>query len=381
MMAVIGSTSSSSYSLYTPYTSSRSTAAAKAPDTDLKVRAKPNLSPESPDAACMEDTPLPLHSFLGQVQNAQPGETVEVDTDADTFSWLTKNFDTVTEMYRGKWELIDKKVIVTIPTIIHESLMNEVTRALGRRKDSTELSVASNDVPVYNGIKTPDINLYDERYSRGDALGIPSMSMEVGYTETRTKLIWDILRLVLGLQGSLLLALGVNVHSAKELIYLEIIACLVQDSGTLEAAEANRFQHGKVYGRREYDDEWEIVPQSDPASFKYFRMLPSNDQSDLTFIECKLAKPWKITEKDQDNIYIPAKSLFRETRDTDEPLIISGADLWKCCKKRYVYNEALKAVKTDMKAEGLLRKRKWGKVHYEAEEEDMKQGKRRRIVG
>ena len=102
MAAVIGSTSSSPCSFYTAYAPSRSTAAAEAPDTDLKVRAKPNLSPESPDAAYLEDIPLPLHSFLGQVQNAQPGETVEIDTDADTLSWLTKNFDTVTEMYRGK---------------------------------------------------------------------------------------------------------------------------------------------------------------------------------------------------------------------------------------------------------------------------------------
>ncbi|KAK0196237.1 hypothetical protein F5146DRAFT_997698 [Armillaria mellea] len=318
---------SSSYSVYMAYAPSRSTAAAKAPDTDLEVRAMPNLSPESPDAAYMEGIPCLLYSFLSQVQNTQLGETVEIDTDADTFSWLTKNFDMVMEMYQAKWELMDNKAIITIPMITHGSLRIEVMWAIGRRTNPKELLEVFTNVPVYNGIKTPDINFKES--------GLPTVVFEVSYSEARMKLFWDLIRLVLGLQGYLQLALGLNVYSQKELIYLEAIACWSKGSGILEATEAQKFQHGKAYGHKE-DGDWDI-----------------------------------ITEQHQCNICILAKALFHEMMGADELLIISGADLWQSCKTSYSMDKEVRKTIIDLEAKGVLGKQKFDKLVIDAAEEDL----------
>ncbi|KAK0221320.1 hypothetical protein IW262DRAFT_1296044 [Armillaria fumosa] len=164
-------------------------------------------------------------------------------------------------MHQGKWELIDSKVIVTIPTIIHENLQ-----------------IGSSDIPVYNGIKILNLNIFDKRDPTEDSHGVPTVSFKVAYSESCTKLLWDLIRLVLGLHGYLWLTYGVNLHSPKMLHYLEVITFASGGMRTLHGAEAKKFQHKK------------------------------------------------IMEQDQDDIVIPGKCLFLDNKGDD--LVLSATRLW-----------------------------------------------------
>ncbi|KAK0232604.1 hypothetical protein IW262DRAFT_4082 [Armillaria fumosa] len=271
------------------------------------MRASSQTSDDGTD--WISEPPTTMLSWLKKVKEAESGATLETELDPDSLSWFRANFDIVTEVYRGKWELIDSKVILTIPTIIHQSLLKELTRSVHTSTQSVDLQIGSSDVPVYNGVKIPDLNIFDKRDPTEDGYGVPTVSFEVAYSKSHTKLLWDLVRLVLGLHGYLRLAYGVNLHSPKTLHYLEIITFASGGTGTLHGAEAKKFQHGKVYGCN-CDGVWKVVPQSEPPEFKRLRMLTSKDENNHAYVDCKLLGIWKITEQEQADIVVPGKCLF-----------------------------------------------------------------------
>ncbi|KAK0468712.1 hypothetical protein IW261DRAFT_1426222 [Armillaria novae-zelandiae] len=75
-------------------------------------------------------------------------------------------------MYEGKWDVIDSKVIVTIPTIIHESVSQELNRCVHTYKQAHNLQVGGSDLPVYNGVKILDLNIFDVSDPNEDGYGI-----------------------------------------------------------------------------------------------------------------------------------------------------------------------------------------------------------------
>ncbi|KAK0225747.1 hypothetical protein IW262DRAFT_1294112 [Armillaria fumosa] len=311
MAAIIGSSTrlSSYYPVYSLQPSARNQPAVKTPDTDLK--ASTTLSIQSPNTVYTKDIPQPISSFLSRIEKAEAGDTLETWLDKDSLAWFKTNFDVVTGMHQGK-----------------------------------ELKIGATSIPVYDGMKILDISIYDNHYE-GEGFGFPTVSIEVGYR----------------LQGRLRIAIGINVsYSPKELRYVEVIPCVFNGSGILDAADAKTFEHGKVYGRKGDDGDWKIVPESEPGEFKKFRILPSKGHKDQTFIDCELVHAWKITEHDQVDIVIPGDVLFRENKSNDESLVISAAHLWECCNKNSRMNEEVKEGTLEIKGNGVLGKRKFSKV-------------------
>ncbi|KAK0232598.1 hypothetical protein IW262DRAFT_1325179 [Armillaria fumosa] len=323
------------------------------------MRASSQTSDDGTD--WISDPPTTMLSWLKKVKEAESGATLETELDPDSLSWFRANFDIVTEVYRGNWELIGNKAVVTIPTIMHGAFLNELMWSLGKRTNPRELKIGATTVPVYDGMKVPDVNIYDNRDGESEGFGFPTVSIEVSYGETHTKLLWGIIRLVLGLQGHLQIALGINVYSPKELQFVEVIPCIFGGSGILNDADAKTFEHGKVYGSKG-DGDWKIVPESEPAEFMKFRMLPSKDHKDQTFIDCELVDGWKITEQDQVDIVIPGDVLFHEKKSNDEGLVISAAHLWECCNKNSHMDQEVKEGTLEIKGNGVLGKQKFSKV-------------------
>ncbi|KAK0221321.1 hypothetical protein IW262DRAFT_1549235 [Armillaria fumosa] len=341
MAAVIGSSahSSSYYLVYSLQPSARNQPAVKTPDTDLK--ASMTLSIPLPNTVYTKDIPQPISSFLSQIEKATAGDTLKTWLDKDSLAWFKTNFDVVTEMHRGKWELTDKSAIITIPTLIHESFLHELTCSLGKRTNPRKLKIGATSIPVYDRMKIPDISIYNNHY-KGEGYGFPTVSIEVSYSESHTKLLWDIIRLVLGLQ--------------------EVIPCVFNGSGILDAADAKTFKHEKVYGRKSDDGNWKIVLESEPGEFKKFRILPLKGHKDQTFIDCELVHAWKITEHDQVDIIVPRDVLFCENKSNGKSLVISPAHLWECCNKNSHMNEEVKEGTLEIKGNGVLGKRKFSKV-------------------
>ncbi|KAK0464103.1 hypothetical protein IW261DRAFT_1427466 [Armillaria novae-zelandiae] len=163
--------------------------------------------------------PQALQDFLGRIQNAEAGDSLETQLDPDSLSWFRTHFVEVTEMYRGKWDVIDSKVIVTIPTIIHESVLQEL------------------NLPCpYTQTKMAMVCLVSQ--------------FEVAYSESQTKAAlgfgtpspWPARPLTAGvrLESSLSQVTPIcGVYSPSRPVAL----------GTLHGAEIKQFQHGKVYGR------------------------------------------------------------------------------------------------------------------------------------
>ncbi|KAK0506761.1 hypothetical protein EDD18DRAFT_44528 [Armillaria luteobubalina] len=300
------------------------------------------------DTDWIPDPPTTMLSWLKKVQEAESGATLETELDPDSLSWFRDNFDIVTEMYRGKWELVDDKAIVTIPTIVHGAFLKELRRSLYNSARSRDLQIGSSTVPIYNGLKIPDLNIFDTRDPTQDGYGVPRVSFEVAYGESRTKLLWGLVRLVLGLDGHLRLAYGVNIHSPEMLHYLEIIAFASGGTGTLRGAKAKEFRHGKVYGRNG-DGAWKIVPQSEPPEYKRLRMLTSEDENDHTYVDCRFIGTWKITEEEGD-IVIPGRSLFLD--DEGDDLILSGAQLWRDTQKCIGLHRGINAWKAERRGKG-----------------------------
>ncbi|KAK0505461.1 hypothetical protein EDD18DRAFT_1098821 [Armillaria luteobubalina] len=210
-------------------------------------------------------------------------------------------------MYRGKsmrWDVIDSKVIVTIPTIIHKSVLQELNRCVHMYKRAHNLQVGGTDLPVYNGVKILDLNIFDVSDPNKD-----------GY--------------VLGLQGLLWLAYGLNLHSHKSLQYVEFITFTSSGMGTLCSAEIKQFQRRKVYGCNG-NCPWKVVPESGPPEYKCLRMLTSDDENDHTYVNCRLVRTWKMSDEEQGDIIIPGRSLF--VNDKEDDIVLSGAKMWQDLK-------------------------------------------------
>ncbi|KAK0493644.1 hypothetical protein EDD18DRAFT_1356621 [Armillaria luteobubalina] len=232
-------------------------------------------------------------------------------------------------MYGGKWDIIDSKVIVTIPTIIHESVLQELNCCVHMYKWAHNLQVGGSNLPVYNGVKIPDLNIFDVSDPNEDGYSVPHVSFEVAYSESWTKLLWDLVCLVLGLQGLLWLAYSLNLHSHKSLQYVEFIAFASSSMGTLCPAEIKQFQHGKVYGHNG-NHPWKVVPESGPPEYECLQMLTSNDENDHTYVDCRLVRMWKMSDEEQGDIVIPGRSLFVD--DEEDDIVLSGAKMWQDLK-------------------------------------------------
>ncbi|KAK0493809.1 hypothetical protein EDD18DRAFT_1107785 [Armillaria luteobubalina] len=287
-MAVVMGSSGHSLSYHAVYPSQ--------PSTRPAVKASPSIL-ELPKTVKKKDiTPQALQDFLGRIQNAKAGDSLETQLDPDSSSWFRIHFTEVTEMYGGKWDIINSKVIVTIPTIIHESTHN--------------LQVGGSDLPVYNGVKIPDLNIFDMSDPNKD-----------GYS--------DLVCLVLGLQGLLWLAYSLNLHSHKSLQYAEFIAFASGGTGTLHSAEIKQFQHRKVY-RCNGNHPWKVVPESGPPEYECLWMLTSDDENDHTYVDCRLVGMWKMSDEEQGDIIIPGRSLFVD--DEEDDIVLSGAKRWRDLK-------------------------------------------------
>ncbi|KAK0474517.1 hypothetical protein IW261DRAFT_1568503 [Armillaria novae-zelandiae] len=177
-----------------------------------------------------------------------------------------------------------------------------------------------------------------------DGYGVPRVSFEVAYSESRTKLLWDLVCLVLGLQGLLRLAYSLNLHSCKSLQYVEFIAFTSGGMGTLHGAEIKQFQHGKVYGHNG-DCPWKVVPESGPPEYECLRMLTSDDKSDHTYVDCRLVGRWKMSDKEQGDIVIPGRSLFVD--DEEDDIVLSGAKMWQDLKMCHGLQHRLNVWKTE----------------------------------
>ncbi|KAK0477838.1 hypothetical protein IW261DRAFT_1565628 [Armillaria novae-zelandiae] len=240
--------------------------------------------------------PQALQDFLGRIQNAEAGDSLETQLDPDSLSWFRTHFVEVTEMYGGKWDVIDSKVIVTIPTIIHESTTFQSTMES----------------------KFLDLNIFDV-----------SDPNEDGYA-------------ALGLYG-------LNLHSRKSLQYVEFIAFASGGTGTLRGAEIKQFQHGKVY-RRNGDRPWKVVPESGPPEYECLRMLTSDDENDHTYVDCRLVGTWKMSDKEQGDIVIPGRSLF--VNDEEDDIVLSGAKMWQDLKTCHGLQHGLNVWKTESRRKG-----------------------------
>ncbi|KAK0471740.1 hypothetical protein IW261DRAFT_1424837 [Armillaria novae-zelandiae] len=292
------------------------------PSTRPAVKASPSIL-ESPKTIEKKDiAPQALQDFLGRIQNAEAGDSLERQLDPDSSSWFRIHFAEVTEI----WDVIDSKVIVTIPTIIHESVLQELNHHVHTYKWAHNLQVGGSDLPVYNGVKIPDLNIFDVSDPNEDSYGVPRVSFEVAYSESRTKLLWDLVCLVLGLQGLLWLAYGLNLHSCKSLQYMEFIAFTSSGTGTLCGAEIKQFQCGKVYGHNG-NRPWKVVPESGPPEYECLQMLTSDDKNDHTYVDCRLVRMWKMSDEEQGDIVIPGRSLF--VNDEEDDIVLSGAKMWQ----------------------------------------------------
>ncbi|KAK0501882.1 hypothetical protein EDD18DRAFT_1432310 [Armillaria luteobubalina] len=313
------------------------------------TRASPSIL-ESPKTIKKKDiAPQALQDFLGQIQNAKAGDSLKTQLNLDLLSWFRIHFAEVTEMYRGKWDVIDSKVIVTIPTIIHESVLQELNHHVHTYKRAHNLQVGGSDLPVYNGVKIPDLNIFDVSDPNEDGYGVPHVSFEVAYSESRTKLLWDLVCLVLGLQGLLQLVYGLNLHSRKSLQYMEFIAFVSGGTGTLHSAEIKQFQCGKVYGCNG-NRPWKVVPESGPPEYECLRMLTSDDENDHTYVDCRLVGTWKMSDEEQGDIVIPGRSLFVD--DEEDNIVLSGAKMWQDLKMCNGLQHGLNVWKTESHRKG-----------------------------
>ncbi|KAK0474346.1 hypothetical protein IW261DRAFT_1568660 [Armillaria novae-zelandiae] len=340
-MAVVMGSSGRSSSYHAVYPSQ--------PSTRPAVKASPSILGSPKTVEKKDIAPQALQDFLGRIQNAEAGDSLETQLDPDSLSWFRTHFVEVTEMYGGKWDVIDSKVIVTIPTIIHESVLQELNRHVHTYKRAHNLQVGGSDLPVYNGVKIPDLNIFDVSDPNEDGYSVPRVSFEVAYSESWTKLLWDLVRLVLGLQGLLRLVYGLNLHSRKSLQYVEFIAFASSGMGTLHGAEIKQFQHGKVYGRNG-DRPWKVVPESGPPEYECLRMLTSDDENDHTYVDCRLVGTWKMSDKEQGDIVIPGRSLFVD--DEEDDIVLSGAKMWQDLKTCHGLQHGLNVWKTESRRKG-----------------------------
>ncbi|KAK0464013.1 hypothetical protein IW261DRAFT_1427516 [Armillaria novae-zelandiae] len=291
-MAVVMGSSGRSSSYHAVYPSQ--------PSTRPAVKASPSILGSPKTVEKKDIAPQALQDFLGRIQNAEAGDSLETQLDPDSLSWFRTHFVEVTEMYGEK-----------------------LNRRVHTYKRAHNLQVGGSDLPVYNGVKIPDLNIFDMSDPNEDSYGVPHVSFEVAYSESRTKLLWDLVCLVLGLQGLLRLAYGLNLHSCKSLQYVEFIAFASSGMGTLRGAEIKQFQHGKVYGRNG-DHPWKVVPESGPPEY--------------------------MSDKEQGDIVIPGRSLF--VNDEEDDIVLSGAKMWQDLKMCHGLQHGLNVWKTESRRKG-----------------------------
>ncbi|KAK0474125.1 hypothetical protein IW261DRAFT_1423223 [Armillaria novae-zelandiae] len=315
-MAVVMGSSGRSSSYHAVYPSQ--------PSTRPAVKASPSILGSPKTVEKKDITPQALQDFLGRIQNAEAGDSLETQLDPDSLSWFRTHFIEVTEMYRGKsltrsvrWDVIDSKVIVTIPTIIHESVLQELNRQCPYVQTGSQPS-GWGQLTFQSTMesKFQDLNIFDVSDPNEDRLC-----------------------LVLGLQGLLRLAYSLNLHSRKSLQYVEFIAFASGGTGTLR-----RFTGSNG------DRPWKVVPESGPPEYECLWMLTSDDKNDHTYVNCRLVGTWKMSDKEQGDIVIPGRSLFVDDKEDD--IVLSGAKMWQDLKMCHGLQHGLNVWKTESRRKG-----------------------------
>ncbi|KAK0479481.1 hypothetical protein IW261DRAFT_1564121 [Armillaria novae-zelandiae] len=214
-------------------------------------------------------------------------------------------------MYGGKWDVIDSKVIVTIPTIIHESVLQELNRHVHMYKRAHNLQTQT---------KT--------------GYGVPHVSFEVAYSESLDEAAlgfgmpspWPARPLMAGvwLESSLS-----QVTPIRGVYRLRVR----WHWGLYAGAEIKQFQH------------WKVVPESGPPEYECLWMLTSDDENDHTYVDCRLVRTWKMSDEEQGDIVIPGRSLFVD--DEEDDIVLSGAKMWQDLKMCNGLQHGLNVWKTE----------------------------------
>ncbi|KAK0479349.1 hypothetical protein IW261DRAFT_1564737 [Armillaria novae-zelandiae] len=303
-MAVVMGSSGRSLSYHAIYPSQ--------PSTRPAVKASPSIL-ESPKTIEKKDiASQALQDFLGRIQNAKAGDSLETQLDPDSLSWFRIHFTEVTEMYRGKWDVIDSKVIVTTPTIIHESVSQKLNRRVHKYKQAHNLQVGGSNLPVYNGVKIPDLNIFDVSDPNKDSYA----ALQFG-----TPSPWPARPLMA----------GVRLESS-----------LSQVTPTCGVY--------RLHVRHNGNHPWKVVPESGPPEYECLWMLTSDDENDHTYVDCRLVGTWKMSDKEQGDIIIPGRSLFID--DEEDDIVLSGAKMWQDLKTCNGLQRGLNVWKTKSRRKG-----------------------------
>ncbi|PBK62414.1 hypothetical protein ARMSODRAFT_980690 [Armillaria solidipes] len=238
-----------------------------------------------------------------------------------------------------RWEFLGNKIIVTIPTPSHEAISTCVQAALNRIDFGEPWYIEyGSDIPLLEGHrKAPDIQVYDHGYNHPswptlpDEYTLPHLVFEIAYSETKGKLMKDILRLILELEGTVL-----SLDGKKELKALEINVFHLSDKGTMSVQDAKDFTIGEIYAFM--NDQWTLIEgdRDVTKNADTFRLVGKEEEGMRPYYECSLIAPWMINEADHSkkkDITISADYLKRIPDGNSA--VISAEKLWTQLKKRH----------------------------------------------
>ncbi len=185
----------------------------------------------------------------------------------------------------------------------------------------------------------------------------PHIIVEVGYSEAREKVIRDILRLLLELEGVITLGIGcsVSLSEEKKLKGVEILIFYLSDKGTLSLDESRPFTVEEIYAHR--DDKWTSIEGNKDATngADTFRLVGPQKGDRRAFYECSSVPSWTVSvffllrssifaisikfqideehQSEKEDVIIPEKFLKRIPDGTSA--VISSENLWCHMKKRH----------------------------------------------
>ncbi|KAK0430330.1 hypothetical protein EV421DRAFT_1744191 [Armillaria borealis] len=302
----------------------------------------PEIAEDCPPSPIPED----IQHWLKGLEDFPPGSIQQKELNDLDSRWVRDNWDEFTEAHRGRWEFLGDKIIVTLPTPCHQAIQSCVQAALNKIESGRPWFLEhGTSTPLRKGhIKQPFVLVFDRgnNYTGRNELPLqyefPHIIVEVGHSEAREKVIRDILRLLLELEGVITLGIGCSVllNEEKKLKGVEILIFYLSDKGTLSLNDARPFTVEEIYAHR--DDKWTPIEGNKDATngADTFRLVGPQKGDRQVFYECSSVPSWTIDEEHQskkEDIVIPERFLKRIPDGTSA--VISAKDLWCHMKKRH----------------------------------------------
>ncbi|KAK0467509.1 WD40-repeat-containing domain protein [Armillaria novae-zelandiae] len=295
-------------------------------------------------------TPPSIVDLVKRAELAEPGACLEIELDDETSVWLDDNYEVVSSIRVGKFEVFDNKAVIRVATtFMHEAITRVVQSTISSRADSEEYQQGAAHVRLHGGgggYKVPDWQLRrvsheekktDEERGKGkkrkptdddgDDLVVPQpiVVFESAFGEGIKKLRFDLLRLCLGMGSVGAWGIGFKIRGKTRLTGIQVLMCVCTCSKELRDQSDELGQDGEIYASKGERGKWTLLEKEDPEHFSRFCLPRPMKEGGYRYFECEFSEEWTIKEDDKDE----NADISIHIIGSDEPLVIKARKLWE----------------------------------------------------